>query len=976
MGTLKTVGNTGTARAETGSPDIFDVPSEDEVVTRPVKPTKKLSAKQRTPEQDFDVPLSEDEAPVLGRKPVKTVAPPRKAQPAKTAASAPKKLQKSVQSSKPEPASQTSANAPIAPRLQRGKTPQPTQMPKQSSKDDKLVQRSREVTKSGSRAATPTLSVTKASGNKKASSVPPSRKALAKRPSKPSENLDVFDIPLSDDDAPVPKPRPSREAPPSIVKKLAKTTGPAVGSSHNESAESDDSNASKKRKRQGSVSSISTVKPSMEGKQEPSLPQRSRKYQKNENSTSPRHKSPEQTIASIKETQPQAPVINKPNRTRIRTVPVLTRPTIAKGQSSPATLNSMLPGRQQPQPSPISEVPEVTVLEDATMYEILDTSTTPVRAPKATTSGSVTPRQKALFSSLLGESPIGTTPMPKISALQLNERKPTSLLGALSRSKSDLTYSAQTRKTRLIDTIKRAESSSDEDEDEDEDSASDEEPEERGASGRLLESSQTTRPSADIPHDHMDIDTEVAADSQTSQTSFGQRQRLTYANARSYLQEANPEDDLLISMDLDDNLGLERDNVTEDEEDLSSQVRARHELKRRGQQAAFQWETQTSIDDISSQAGNSVRRNAMMEFCTKMADHNFTSQLLDSSLVHQFFKNASSNGEIVFDFATAVAFIFILETNPTYTLLDQIHGSGIVSTLVKLSSNATDIQRIAKDRKTNLSKIALESVGKFRTLVQSSPIWASTKPEKVSPQLVALKALELLMVGMRSAGSTALLVDQDEISQLVDVTLQPAERRRSGTASSQDVLVLDLIISILEAVSGAKQKQSAWPTGTLQRLANAIPVFFQPGNAGSAILAVKLCMNLTNNKPKACQPFSGPTFVQPLVSSITRNFGLLGTGIKVEQRTEVLETLILSLGAMINLAEFSDQARLNIDDGAQMIGTLVKIFLDGSERAAQVCSQLNARADRMLIRLRLIQWKNLILGWRSDTLLFSLAISA
>lgn len=935
---LKAVGNTSSVRARTGSPDVFDVPSEDESVTRPIKPAKKLPSKHRTPKEDFDIPLSEDEAPATTKRPVKVMPPSRKRESAKTAASAPKRLQKPAQPPKPVPVSQSSSNPLNAPRSQRGKTPQPTQKATKDIRDDELVQQPEVVGKPISRAATPALSVPKASKNVRAISIPPSRKALSKRPAKASDSLEIFDMPFSDDETPVPKPKPSRQAPADTTKK----TRPAAVSLNKESGESDDSNASKKRKRQGSVSSVSTAKPTIERKQELSLPQRSRKYQKKADDVSPRHQSPAQiTTASTLETQPLTSTINKPRRTRVRTVPLLTRPAVAKGQSSPATLNSMIPGRQLAKPSPVTEAPEVTALEDATMYEILDPSATPVRIPKTKTSGSVTPRQKALFSSLLGESPIGTTPMPKISTLQLNDPKSTSLLGALSRSKSDLTYSAQSRKTRLIDTIKRADTSSDEDEDEDEDddSGSEQDLKGRSASGLMGKKSQATRPAA-IPSDDMDIDTELVADSQTSHatSSFGQRQRLTYAKTRSYLQETNPEDALLISMDLDDNLGFEGDNMGDEEEDLSSQVRARHELKRRGQQTAFQWETETSIDDISSKSSNAVRRNAMMELCTKMANDSFTSQLLDSSLAHQFFKNISSNDEIVFDFTTAVAFIFILKTNPTSTVLDQICGSGIIATLVKLASNTIDIRRIAKDRKTNLSKIAQEFVEKFRTLVQDCPIWISPKPEKVSPQLVALKALESLVVDMRSAGSTVLLIDQDDISQLIDAALHPAERLKSGTGSSQDILVLDLIISILEAVSSAKQKQPTWPTGTLQRLADLLPVFFQPDMTTSTMLAVKLCLNLTNNKPKACQPFSGPRFVQPLVSSITRKFGLLDTRNKLEQRTEVLETLILSLGAMINLAEFNDQARVNVDDGAEAIGTLAKVFLDGSERAAQADS--------------------------------------
>jgi hypothetical protein len=101
------------------------------------------------------------------------------------------------------------------------------------------------------------------------------------------------------------------------------------------------------------------------------------------------------------------------------------------------------------------------------------------------------------------------------------------------------------------------------------------------------------------------------------------------------------------------------------------------------------------------------------------------------------------------------------------------------------------------------------------------------------------------------------------------------------------------------------------------------------------MLAVKLCMNLTNNKPKACQPFSAKAFVQPLMHSIIEKFQSINTGLALEKRTEVSDSLILSLGAAINLAELSDQMRLNTADD---IETLVEIFLEGLKRASQVCT--------------------------------------
>jgi hypothetical protein len=94
-------------------------------------------------------------------------------------------------------------------------------------------------------------------------------------------------------------------------------------------------------------------------------------------------------------------------------------------------------------------------------------------------------------------------------------------------------------------------------------------------------------------------------------------------------------------------------------------------------------------------------------------------------------------------------------------------------------------------------------------------------------------------------------------------------------------------------------------------------------------------MNLTNNKPKACQPFSTRAFVQPLLHSLVESFKLLNTG-SLDKKGQ--DALTLNMGAMINLAELNDQARLNAVGDTTFVEELVKTYVVGSERAAQATS--------------------------------------
>ncbi|KAF1839047.1 hypothetical protein BDW02DRAFT_626626 [Decorospora gaudefroyi] len=915
-GARKTDNILGGTRAKTSHVDIFDVPSDDELLLRPTKPTKQLAAKHRTPKEGLSLPAK----PTAGAR----------------------RTPKPAQLLKPPLAQSLSSPDPIAPRTRSGNTPQPTGVIKQTTRNGLLAQRPVAKGKASSQMTTPAPSKPKALKNANTVSAPPSKKTPAKPTAKAAEDLGVFDVPSSDEEAPSTVKKPLRNVP------ARKTQAPVPKPSKllqdsRKAAESDDSNASKKRKRQGSVSSTAAIKPALEQKPHLSAPQRSRKSQKKDDSASPGQTSLDEPIGPpTQQLRSAAPAINKPRRTRLRTVPVLAPPEIAKGHSSPATLNSMLRNRQSNKPSPVAEVPETVESEDQTMYDIPDALATPVRTSKPATPGTATPRQKTLFGGLLGDSSSANTPMPSISALQLTDRKPKSLVGVLSRSKSDVMYSTQARKTRLIDTLKPVESSS-QDEDEDSSSSSGRGPEDPRIHNRPIAKPSAEPRHAGLSSDDMDVEVEAAADSQTSQATsgFGLRPKLTYAMSRSYLREANPEDDLLVSMDLDESLGpasQTKDSLSEDEPDQGSQAQAYHELKSRGRNHAFEQELRTLLDDISSITNNSIRRSTMMELCTKMADRSYRSQLLDSPLAHEFFQNITAGNDVIFDFTAAVATVFILQTTPTYTILDQLQESHILTTLTRLIGNDADIQKIAKDRKTNLSKLAKESVLTFRSLVQQSSIWSCPEPAKVTPQLVALRAIELLIVGLRKAGRTEMLLSQPVVAQLVETASKSRECLDSNKDSPDAVAILRMVLSTLEAVSATRQKQSMWPIVVLQRIAQFMPVFFGPDGAASTMLAVKLCMHLTNNKPKACQPFSDKAFVHPLMLSVIEKFRLLHTGLGLEERTGVLEGLILSLGAMINLAEFSDQTRLNVDDGGQMISTLVQIFLEGSERASQADS--------------------------------------
>lgn len=939
------------ARTAATSQDVFDVPSEDEFEFQPTTPAKRPVVQRSKIRENPRGSVSKLAAGVPTQAAATAVRPPQKSVVARAAKPKTTPLQDQATSQESAQGKVSRSTNPATSATSQTKAPRATEGSKQTTTAGQRLQRSNTSSKSTSRATSPGLNtqpLSRPQSGKVTSTIP--RGKIATSTVKPTASLNVFDVP-SDEETSVAIPQAPSQASRQPPKTPAKHVGPSrvlsQDASRKPAAKSNDLGSLQNRKRKGSVSLATAHKPIAARPQEPSSQQRDRKVAKRKEGVSPGRDATDAPVPRPASRILAAEVtVNKPMRTRTRTVPVVSQPTMLKGQSSPAVLNRMIPIEQASRTLREESAAELPASDD-TMYDIPEAITTPahptpLRRTTSSTPGSVTPRQKDLFSALLGASAAPKTPASALASLQLTDKKPKSLLGALARSKSDLSVSGNSQKTRLLDTLKDEDVSSEE-----EDSESDDEADSTIIANIEMDKDKTpvqARQSIIIESNVTDqqVDETTAADSQNSELASGAvtRPKLTYASQRSYLQEANAEDEFLMSMDLDDGWKLDTQTVSTDDEDgPTSQPRTHHELKKYGQNTMFSWDMEESIRELSNVSNKSLRRSTMMELCTKMADTGFVTQLLDSGFLHKLLETLTLSGDTISDFIAAVSVLFVLHTRPAFAIVDQIYRSGVATMLIGLVDKDIDISRIARDRKSNMSKIAQESLAELRTLLLRSKVWSSGTPEKLSPQLLVFETVDILTRSLRESGSTEALLSPIQVSKIVNVCSTMPIRVEVANCPVQDLWALDLAVSILETVSIADQEHSTWPAKVLQQLSDVIPVFFRDNALSKTVEAMKLCMHLTNNKPKSCQPFATKAFTGSLVNFIVTRFEQLDAGdLDAERRTQVLADLTLSLGTMINLAELSDQARLNAVDDTTLIEVLVTTFLTGSERAAEASS--------------------------------------
>jgi hypothetical protein len=111
------------------------------------------------------------------------------------------------------------------------------------------------------------------------------------------------------------------------------------------------------------------------------------------------------------------------------------------------------------------------------------------------------------------------------------------------------------------------------------------------------------------------------------------------------------------------------------------------------------------------------------------------------------------------------------------------------------------------------------------------------------------------------------------------------------------------------------------------------------------MLEIRLILNITNNNPRLCDDFSIPDLVGALAGIILSNFGLVSEDSAGDKKDSVLDTVILALGALINLTEWSGTSRKLMFELRNASTTLLDAFLllfaEGWEAISEVSALYN-----------------------------------
>jgi len=627
------------------------------------------------------------------------------------------------------------------------------------------------------------------------------------------------------------------------------------------------------------------------------------------------------------------------------------RPMAKKGLSAPARLTEMLPvdtdSTDAPSRSPsVMQSRPSTPRRSAPPARARQSLTPPVRASSsplssAKSAGTLTPKQKQLWSQLLSSDPVAPSPSAlAMKDLTLSGKKRTAASARsmapplVAKSKSDVT-DMHRRRTRLVDRLKASAPSSDNELSEED---SDEEMEDVASSSPA----GSARASQVVEVQSQDIVTARTSQSQSQPTAAEAGPRVTYARTRSYLPEDNLEDGLMFDLpsmtpqrpptlarapsktnaasqksafDMDEN----------EEESAPGRLRTIHELRAAGRNDRFMRETEALLEDIAdhNSSARSRRRSALMEVAIKLADKGYAERFVGQGFEHKLVAECSTAPDEIADFALASAFALLLAAEPPQHAITSLKDGGVLDWLAQLLTKAVEVGKMAKDRKNNMAKAAQSTLFDFAKTVQSQQtLWGEAKLLTTSTRLMGLKALDQLVRRLRRQGDKSELLETEHLQHVL-------------ATQCVDATDISVSISLLESLS-TSALALAWPEGMLERLATLLPDLDKTAGmpTHTLFLAFRLTLNLTNDNTRNCKLFATAKLVHYLLQAIKCSFDKLAVPSSEEQRDIDLDLLVLAMGIMINLAEHNEATRHHTvsAESAPILSALLKIFQQGQKR--------------------------------------------
>lgn len=396
--------------------------------------------------------------------------------------------------------------------------------------------------------------------------------------------------------------------------------------------------------------------------------------------------------------------------------------------------------------------------------------------------------------------------------------------------------------------------------------------------------------------------------------------------------------------------------ASDDEDDQGAtaasrkQIKDIHELKQAGANSRVADE----MMDLSTRIGqpsvkpSSNRRGALLEIAEKAQQKDFRQRLCDYGLDVTVLKNVGDETDTISGYLISAIVLQMLASSTAPHIIQILQSEDAGYFFGRLLQLNEDMKRLARDRKSNLSKRYQGLILATQTSLLRLPIWEPVKPASTSPRTLALKCLEMIIAQDARLGSDDALFPPSVTKGLFDTITAAQEAEFWDNVDDHDTFDVHCALSVLEyhavkvmeAQSGERLAAEYLPS-----VADAFGIALQEPKRHNDVesLLLKLVLNMTNSSITAPDIFIGKGLLLPLSMSICANFtqSLSVVAGGKDWTDGLLDGLVLRLGILINFAEQSTAVRKAVyknhnPGGESPIKELIRLFLENHRSTAEV----------------------------------------
>ncbi|KAL9611308.1 MAG: hypothetical protein Q9167_004032 [Letrouitia subvulpina] len=367
----------------------------------------------------------------------------------------------------------------------------------------------------------------------------------------------------------------------------------------------------------------------------------------------------------------------------------------------------------------------------------------------------------------------------------------------------------------------------------------------------------------------------------------------------------------------------------------SSTMRTIHELRETGGNVRQLGDLEALIDDIDGQQGLPInlRRSQMLELVNRLQSSSYCRLFIDHGLEARLLASKWLKGDPILRALLGAALLCLVVAPQSAHAFTSISDNRVVEFFGSLLDHHSNLVSLVQDSKLNMSKVARHEFQSICHTLTRSNIWRIAHPSKLSERLLGLQGLDHIVRFKRKSGYKAEVLSTRALLRVVEILPASSSADISREKGTETSLALALAVSILESstASDVGVSEGVWPDEALEHVIKLLPELNgwpETNLRTTRMLAFRLVLNLTNNSLRICEAFARVEVVSSIFDTIHTHFLELQDAVNGHDEPEFLDTLILSLGSLINLVEWSGAVRRFLIDLRKGNVTYLEILLE------------------------------------------------